>query len=390
MRLRLKQTAGPVQAAVARGDWYFERGRRTVGRSNECDWQIEDDARTISKHHFTLERTVGGFLLRDESANGTNVDGRLVMSGESTPLADGSHIVLGRYAFDAVISGMGPEAVDNPDETLRLSDENLTISSILANVTPTGIGGHGILGVGGEPGDLPAPRATGKRKQVPIGWEGPPQTEGIRPILPDNWLDDSGLSTALEHKDAIRSQAPRIRKSAVTDPDPQPLAEPPAVPEIVPAPRDLTAIETAIRRLEAVMGDSEALLNAAPHQQPGPNLSEPDEAQLARRLQSLCERLSGHNQAVETLLEKSATLFDPALIEARVDARPHRFPWLASQLASVPWLSALAYWQDYCAQFTADGRRASTRDLLVNALNAPGSETTDPTRSEKTEKTDEI
>ncbi|GGA88229.1 forkhead-associated protein [Brucella endophytica] len=394
MRLRLKQTEGPVQAVAARGDWYLERGRRTIGRSSACDWQIEDDRRTISKHHFTIERTMDGFVLHDESANGTNVDGRLVMSGESARLTDGSHIILGRYAFDAVISGLATETINDPDADLRLSDENLTISSILANVTPAGIGGHGILGNGGQSSDLPGRRPDGKRKQIPIGWEGPPKAEGIGSLLPDDWNKESELSTALEHQEAIRSHAPRIRAKAAADAGPLPQPEPPVLPETSPASSDLSVIEVAIRRLEAVMGDGEALLNRPPRQPSGIGPYPPDEAQLAARLENLTARLIEHNQMLERLLEGSAALFDPALVEARVDAEPSRFPRLAGPLsrlsASVPWLSALAYWQTYSAQFTADGRRVSARDLLLSVLNAPDGETPAPSRSEKTDKTDEI
>lgn len=390
MRLRLKQTTGPAQPAAAKGDWYLERGRRTVGRSNECDWQIQDDICSISKHHCTIERTMDGFILRDESANGTNVDGRLVASGESTPLANGSHIAMGRYAFDAVISGMMPEAIDDPDRDLALSDENLTISSILANVTPTGVGGHGILGSGGQSSDLPGRSADGKRRQVPIGWEGPPQTEGIQARLPDDWNDDSGLSTAMEHKDAIRSHAPRIRTKANSDADPRPMAQPAAAPQTAAPSSDLSAIEAAVRRLEIAMGDSEALLNAEPRQLSGLEGLDLDETQLALRLQSLIDRQVEHNRTLESLFDKAAGLFDPALLEARVDAQTRRFPWVAG----------LAYWQAYCAQFTTDGHRASVRDLLLSALEAttdsPASsptgnqENTDPSRSEKTDRTHEI
>lgn len=374
MRLRLKQTSGAVQTAV-KNDWYLERGRRTVGRANECDWQIHDDSCSVSKHHCTLERTMNGFVLHDESANGTKVDNRLVASGESAPLADGSHIVMGRYSFDVIIAGTLPDAIDDPDRELSLSDENLTISSILANVTSTGIGGHGILGSNGQSSELPGRRSTAKRKQIPIGWEGPPQTDALKPVLPDDWNDETGLSTSMEHKDVIRSHAPRIRTQAQEDIAPEAVTEP-VVQTLAPH-VDLSALDAAIRKLETSLSDGEILLNTPQQPMPDSDPQQAAEAVLAQRLQQLVERQIVLNQRIDTLLDKAANLFDHALIEARADAQPRRFPWIAE----------MAYWQAYCEQFLIDGKRTSVRDLLLKALDATPEDTTQPTRSETTDET---
>ena len=74
MRLELKQVEANG-AGAGTPPWVLERGRRTLGRSVDCDWQVPDAGRTVSKLHCTILRDRDGYLLRDESANGTRVDG---------------------------------------------------------------------------------------------------------------------------------------------------------------------------------------------------------------------------------------------------------------------------------------------------------------------------
>ncbi len=101
MRLALKAigTDRPRQA------WSFERGRRVIGRSPECDWQLADDERRVSKLHCTLTRDQAGFILVDQSANGTIVNGVLLREGESVRLANGAHVEFGGRVFAVEISG---------------------------------------------------------------------------------------------------------------------------------------------------------------------------------------------------------------------------------------------------------------------------------------------
>lgn len=82
-----------------------ERGRRVIGRSRDCDWQIDDNERRVSKLHCTLSRDGEGFTILDQSANGTLVDGRLLLEGESARLRDGSQINIGGQVFQVAISG---------------------------------------------------------------------------------------------------------------------------------------------------------------------------------------------------------------------------------------------------------------------------------------------
>jgi type VI secretion system protein ImpI len=379
MRLRLKQSAGHLQTPVSKGDWHLERGRRTLGRSSECDWQIHDNTRSISKRHCTIERRMDGFVLHDESANGTNVDGRTVVAGESAGLHDGSRIVMGQFAFDVLVSGPALYGVGDPDERLRLSDEPLTISSILANVTPTGVGGHGILASDRQPADLP--QSTTPRTQVTIGWEGPPPSEGLRPVLPDDWDQDSGLSSTLEHQAATRTHSPRLQveRPIVEKPDEiVPFATLNETPQIGAA--DLARIEAAIYRLEQMTTANEALFGLAPVDLPDEGSGISDEALIVRRLQEMEHRQASLMHAAERLFERAAELFDPARLETRTDARSRHLPGLA----------ALTYWRAYHNQFSDKGQRLSVRDLLLHGGTSVEDNEKTQTRNEETDKPHEI
>ncbi len=228
MRLELRQVE---DAGVQNGPqrWYFELGRRTLGRSIDCDWHIPDATRSVSKLHCTIERDREGFVLRDESANGTKVDGVLVPEGETARLSDNSRLECGGFIFAVAITGEKIRDVEDPDAGLTLSDENLTVSAILADAVPGGRTATGIMG-GREMGDWEDNAASSslRRKDhtalssrnVEIGWSGPPETTGIRPILPNNWnesFDHSNRTRTFRcfpgfGADSQKPQASRNRK----------------------------------------------------------------------------------------------------------------------------------------------------------------------------------
>ena len=49
-------------------------GELTIGRGAECDWQLADPDRLLSKKHCALEFYAGGWQVRDLSTNGTFVN----------------------------------------------------------------------------------------------------------------------------------------------------------------------------------------------------------------------------------------------------------------------------------------------------------------------------
>ena len=38
MRLELREITGDAATMAGRPKWFFERGRRTLGRAPDCDW----------------------------------------------------------------------------------------------------------------------------------------------------------------------------------------------------------------------------------------------------------------------------------------------------------------------------------------------------------------
>lgn len=67
----------------------------TVGRSRECDIQVED--LNVSRRHFQVRRLEGGFVLEDlGSKNGTFVNGAPV---QRWSLSDGDLISAGEQKF---------------------------------------------------------------------------------------------------------------------------------------------------------------------------------------------------------------------------------------------------------------------------------------------------
>jgi pSer/pThr/pTyr-binding forkhead associated (FHA) protein len=83
----------------------------TVGRGSSAD-VVVDDA-TLSRRHFTVERSGANYLVRDlKSQNGTWVDGR---QAETTPLHHHDCILAGRTIFlfsaDAAASAKAPGVV---------------------------------------------------------------------------------------------------------------------------------------------------------------------------------------------------------------------------------------------------------------------------------------
>lgn len=375
MRLELRQIEGPTPQSDA-APWYFEHGRRTLGRSGDCDWQIRDTTRSVSKLHCTILRDREGFLLRDESANGTRVDDRLVAEGESARLAHDGRLQLGAFVYRVVVSGEREREIEDPAAGLPLSDETLTVSSILADVSPGGQTASGIL-----PGRLAedwltetgpdaardaagAPTGPSLSRNVEIGWNGPPALSDIKPVLPDDWNAELDYTNRLEHSAAtfvsvpVTRRAPRNDDGAVAAERSAPTPEPVGAPEPAgaPDPALLTRLEALLVQCEDACAEAFAALDVAL-----PARAEPAEAVGAGREEALLAGLAllAHRQhglaaAIAALLRDASQRLEPRLIEARVDA--------ASR--SPPWLRQRSYWQAYRRLFSADGKELSVADYF--------------------------
>ncbi len=376
MRLELRQTAGEGSSK----GWFFERGKRTLGRSPDCDWQVSDPKRLISKIHCAIERDRAGFFVRDQSANGTRVDGATIFEGETARLTDKSKIAFGDVAFTVVITGEADREMDDPAADLRRSDERLTISSILADIAPGGGTATGVLGQ--RNGDdwiagLAQSSKNGKSpsRNVDIGWNGPPDVNGIKPILPDDWNSDFELGSQLEHGAATHVSVAVARDSGSETVE--------TAKTIIPA-NDMRAADNTdqglddasfalqfdpLRQLEALVStleqtlDDEASIFGIEDSRAGAStslFSRERTEQLADRLRSLISRQSTLNAGLENLVREANRMFEPRMIEAHVDASQRKALWRGNG----------DYWKAYRAQFERGGRSISVRDLLAEAFSA--------------------
>ena len=80
-------------------------GELTIGRGAECDWQLADPDRLLSKKHCALEFYAGGWQVRDLSTNGTFVNAGTPPIGRDQvrPLFDGDRLRLGPYELEVRI-----------------------------------------------------------------------------------------------------------------------------------------------------------------------------------------------------------------------------------------------------------------------------------------------
>lgn len=398
MRLELQQVqdTGTGNSTVQR--WYFEHGRRTIGRSSDCDWQISDAPRSVSKLHCTIERDQEGFLLRDESANGTVVDGAVVLEGETARLSSGSKVECGAFAFVVQISGEKNPDLNDPDPRLALSDESLTISAILSDIAPHGHTATGVMGrfATGDETDYSVPSPTSKpgsqpvpsSRNVEIGWNGPPETAGVQPILPSNWNENFDYGNRLEHTPAphVAMPATKSRKQAeAVKPSPNaPVLIYGDTREVRPAALD-GSVQDLLRRVEPLLERCDEATRACfaildieagmPADAPALPAASQEELFL-ERLETLLARQSVLNTALEGLLRHTSHAMEPRIIEARVDAEPRRLPWRTDR----------SCWQVYRQQFDNNGSdipvRALFRQTMLHILAVAGNDQAETTQKE--------
>ncbi|TAU28358.1 FHA domain-containing protein [Rhizobium ruizarguesonis] len=368
MRLELKEITSDATAPAGQSKWFFERGRRTLGRAPDCDWRLPEDRRSISKLHCIIERDREGFLLRDQSANGSRVDGVAVYEGQIVRLSDRSRLEVGGLAFSVHISGEKDREIEDPDAGLMLSDEPLTISAILADIAPGGRTANGILGERASD-DWAFPETGGKKttassRDVEIGWSGPPEIRSVTQLLPEDWnSEETEYGSHLEHGSATHVSAPIVQRrpapviEIVNDNDPE-AEEFPAL--TIGRPEDLAdRLEPLLTRLEEAVQNSYAVfeLNAPSA------ASEPDflaggrEEALLSRIEALLGQQLKLNSALEALVQAAGRL-EPRMLEARVETGAWRLPWGRDQ----------AYWRAFRAQFEQDGKSRSIQDVFRHAM----------------------
>ncbi len=99
--------------------------RVVIGREEQSDLLLRD--RGVSRRHASVTPVDGGFLLRDESANGTSVNG--VAIAGSYLLADGDVITVGDVEIDVEFQPRAERPIATGDTTAML-DRSALLESI--------------------------------------------------------------------------------------------------------------------------------------------------------------------------------------------------------------------------------------------------------------------
>ncbi|ORC55778.1 hypothetical protein BZK31_24285 [Pseudomonas floridensis] len=82
--------------------WTFGPSGGVAGRSHDCEWCIEDQARHVSRQHVRVSYESDAFYLTDISSNGTLVNGvERIKSGEKRRVRHGDNYLFGRLEVRA-------------------------------------------------------------------------------------------------------------------------------------------------------------------------------------------------------------------------------------------------------------------------------------------------
>ena len=374
MKLVLKDTQ--TNGAAMPNRWSLEHGSRMIGRSSDSDWQVNDDARRVSKQHCTISRDQTGFFIVDQSANGTQVDGRLLLEGETIRLQSGSRIGIGTRTFEVVITGEAEADFSDPDKSLRISDETMTISAILSDIAPSGRGSRGPIAAGASNDDWPdtAPSPSGKKaktisRNVEVGWDAPPSTSGVGAVLPNDWNEEPVESSKHEHTDAMNIPV-LVSRPAKQNADAQdfdaiftPEAKAPEKePEAFISTKGHEPVDDLLMQLERETAECLAVLDI----DPADLAHETDVTNDRARLEGLIRQQRLLASSLETLIRTSTLKLEPRLIEAKADAQND---W-RTLLARKQWrqmISRTDYWSTFKKQFEEGGRALSVREFLQRA-----------------------
>lgn len=117
----------------------------TVGRSDSCDWMLDDPDRFVSSRHIKVSCKRGVFHVEDTSTNGTFLNDALIGKGNKSKLDTGSVLRIGRFLISAQVvddngkvvgvdtreTGAELLSVASPSESSLLDDPEAPIDSFL-------------------------------------------------------------------------------------------------------------------------------------------------------------------------------------------------------------------------------------------------------------------
>lgn len=105
MELVFEQLIRQASAPAAPVSKIFTSDGGVIGRSERCDWRLEDETRHLSNEHAQVTSHNGVFFLTDISTNGTRVaaSGAYLRKDEPWLVEDGSVYVMGELWIRATL-----------------------------------------------------------------------------------------------------------------------------------------------------------------------------------------------------------------------------------------------------------------------------------------------
>ena len=91
----------------SRSEFRLTDGQLTIGRGDDCDWQIDDPQMFISRRHCVIVGAGGQYRVTDESRGGVFVDTATAPlgTGVTAPLRAGMRLRLGDFVIRAEVEG---------------------------------------------------------------------------------------------------------------------------------------------------------------------------------------------------------------------------------------------------------------------------------------------
>ncbi|WP_137134539.1 FHA domain-containing protein [Rhizobium sp. FKY42] len=354
--------------------WVLVDGRRTIGRSSDCEWRLPQEETSVSLVHCIIERRGDRFILEGCGSSRPAVNGALLTDGVATIISDQSVIDLGKFSFRAVISQERSAHRDEADEELPPSAQPLTISAILSDIVPAG----GIAGGPLGPREVTDPLAfiqkpkpgTPSSRNVEIGWSGAPDPQSLTHVLPENWWQEgdaeNDLGHSLEHSIATRVSVGIARSARPLEPSEPRTTSIGELAGLVPGhvsdANQAARLESLVRQMEQSLRQASSVMQLrdmpvlASH-----NVSTAREDPLVQRLEAVLAQQARLNAALEHMFSESARLFDPLMVEVRAGSQHSRF---------MRWMKEAAYWRLYKNQFESGTGRLSAADLLRGSYQA--------------------
>jgi type VI secretion system FHA domain protein len=171
--------------------------RFTIGRGTECDWELPDPSRLLSRVHCMIERVGSRFTITDVSTNGTRLNGAREPLGRnvSAELSDADVLELGEYRIQV---GLKTRAAMSAAPPLAVGQR----LDLFPPLRPS-------PAASAPPADPFAGLMPGAARS-PFGLDMPPPAAGPFDVLPDRPLPDADLPPLAPPPGAGQPIAPTI------------------------------------------------------------------------------------------------------------------------------------------------------------------------------------